>query len=379
MSDRDEERLARIALSQLTEPGDPKLIRTAASVGVVELYEHLRGERDLFGMREDAAVRLADIHPERDMERADARGIRFVIPGDAEWPTRLDALAECGGQAGREGVPLGLWVQGPLRLDQVAHSVAVVGSRSATSYGAEVAIEIGATVAEAGTCVVSGAAFGIDQAAHRGALAAEGPTIAVMANGLDRVYPAAHTNLVRYIAEHGLVVSELALGCTVTRWRLLARNRIIAALGAGTVVVEAALRSGALSTANWTQSLSRPVMAVPGPVTSEPSAGCHQLIRSGAASLVTCGGEVLELTGASGDHLMAEPRGEERPRDRLNLRQAQVLDAVPAAQEAPTESIARAAGMSLRSVLALLEELYDLEFVVRGENGWQLSALARSA
>src|SRR3954447_15859043 len=175
-----------------------------------------------------------------------------------------------------------------------ARSVAVVGSRSATTYGAAVAGDIAATLGAAGHTVVSGAAFGIDNAAHRGALAAQGPTVAVLACGVDRAYPAAHRPLLDYIAEVGVVVSEAAPGCAPTRIRFLARNRLIAAFGQGTVVVEAAIRSGALNTASWTTELRRVLMGVPGPVTSAPSAGVHQLVRSRDALLVTSGQEVLE-------------------------------------------------------------------------------------
>ena len=154
--------------------------------------------------------------------------------------------------------PIGLWVRGPLRLDELADSVAVVGSRSATTYGEDVARELGAGLARAGDCLVSGAAFGIDQAAHRGALAVGGPSVAVLACGVDRAYPAAHRDLIDHLAPAGAVVSELPPGCAPLRMRFLARNRIIAALTRGTVLVEAALRSGALNTAGWADSLSPP-------------------------------------------------------------------------------------------------------------------------
>ena len=176
---------------------------------------------------------------------------------------------------------------------------------------------------------MSGAAFGIDQAAHRGALASRGPTVAVLACGADRAYPAAHRSLIDYIAEVGLVVSEAAPGCAPTRIRFLARNRLIAALPAATVVVEAAVRSGALNTANWAAGLGRTVMGVPGPVTSARRPGSHQLIRARDALLVTSGEEVLEAVGADGRLRLADPREPESPRDRLSAGERQVLDAVP--------------------------------------------------
>ena len=228
--------------------------------------------------------------PERDLERAGGLGIRFVVPGDDEWPVALDDLARAPHLHERGGVPLGLWCRGPLRLAEVVEqAVAVVGSRSATSYGGSVAGEIAGALARESWTVVSGAAFGIDQAAHRGALASRGPTVAVLACGADRAYPSAHRSLIDYIADVGLVVSEAAPGCAPTRIRFLARNRVIAALARGTVVVEAAVRSGALNTASWAAGLGRAVMGVPGPVTSAPSAGVHQLIRARDAVLVTSG------------------------------------------------------------------------------------------
>jgi DNA processing protein len=289
----------------------------------------------------------------------------------------VEDLLTAGEVQRRGGPPLGLWAKGPVRLDALADSVAVVGSRSATTYGAEVSTSISAILARAGAPVVSGAAFGIDQAAHRGALTGGGaPTVAVLACGVDRAYPAAHRGLLEHQGAEGLVVSELAPGCSPTRLRFLARNRLIAALTRGTVVVEAAVRSGALNTANWAARLNRAVLGVPGPVTSAPSQGVHQLIRTGAATLVTSGEEVLEVVGAAGSHLLEEPRGPERQRDLLSLRHQQVLDAVPVATGAGADSIARTAGMGLLEVRSALHRLEVLGLVEAGEGGWRLAALA---
>jgi DNA processing protein len=364
-----DDRLARAALCRLGEPGDPRLVGLVRDLGAVTVHDHLRSERGPDGLASDVAQRLAALDPRGDLDRAARAGIRYVTPGDDEWPSSLDALAGVETVAGRTGAPLGLWVRGPLRVDEaVRSSVAVVGSRSATSYGADVAGEIGATVARAGCTVVSGAAFGIDQASHRGALAVSGPTIAVLACGVDRPYPSAHRQLIEHIAEVGLVISELAPGCAPTKLRFLARNRIIAGLAGGTVVVEAAIRSGALNSATWTKRVNRPVMGVPGPVTSAPSAGVHQLIRCGEAVLVTSGAEVLEVLAPVGECLLAEPREPERPHDRLTLRDQQVLDAVPAQQPASPESIARTAGLALDAVLGGLERLVEVGLVEHAGN-----------
>ena len=364
------DRVARAALCRLGEPGDPRLTGLVADVGAPLVYDRLLSETDERGLASDVAQRLSALDPVGDLRRAAERGIRFVVPGDEEWPARLGDLDRAEPLAGRGGAPLGLWVRGPLHLaETVERAVAVVGSRSATSYGGGVAGEIGATLAKQGHTVVSGAAFGIDQSAHRGALAMRGPTIAVLACGVDRAYPSAHRQLLDYIADTGLVVSELAPGCAPTKLRFLSRNRIIAALCGGTVVVEAAIRSGALNTASWALRLNRTLMGVPGPVTSAPSAGVHQLIRARDALLVTSGEEVLELVAPAGEHTLAEPRAPERPHDRLSLLDQQVLDAVPVEQAAAPVSIARTAGVALPRVRDALARLVAAGLVESGADG----------
>jgi DNA processing protein len=371
-----DERLARLALSRLGEPGGLRMAGLVAEVGAETLYAKLLSGRDAHGMRNDVAARLAHIEPERDLDRAVRRGIRWIVPGDPEWPPSLDDLDAAAPLQALGGAPLGLWVRGPLRLDTLPTPVAVVGSRSATTYGTEVAAELGAGLARAGATVVSGAAFGIDQAAHRGALAADGPTVAVLACGVDRAYPASHQQLLDHVGEHCAIVSELAPGCAPMRVRFLSRNRVIAALSRGTVVVEAAVRSGALNTASWTARLNRTLMGVPGPVTSAPSEGVHQLIRSGAATLVTGAGDVLELTGQMGEHLTEVPRAPETPRDRLTRRQQRVLDAVPVVRPAPADSIARAAGLGPSEVVSALDVLLGSGLVERLPTGWRLAEQA---
>ena len=373
MTAGDQDRLARVALSRLTEPGDLRVARLVDQLGASRLHELLASERDVGGVLTDIAARLAESNPERDLEQAARLGIRYVVPADAEWPEQLADLraAEPLDRAG--GMPLGLWVRGPLRLPELPRSVAVVGARSATTYGADVSGSIAQSVVRAGWSVVSGAAFGIDVAAHRGALAAGGSTVAVLACGVDRAYPKAHSQLLDYLAQHGAVVSELAPGCAPTRLRFLTRNRLIAALSRGTVVVEAAVRSGALNTASWTTRLNRPLMAVPGPVTSAPSEGTHQLIRTHAATLVTSGSEVLEVLGDVGEHLLEEPRGPVRERDQLQRRHQQVLEVVPVSRPAAAASIARTAGLGLLEVGRTLGHLEQLGLVRLAGDGWLLA------
>ncbi len=367
------DRVARAALSRLAEPGDIRLAGLVAELGAGHVYDLLLNEQDVAGVYTDVASRLRGLDPARELADAAARGIRFVCPGDAEWPSSVGALDGCEDVNGRGGAPLGLWVRGPLSLAEAADgSVAVVGSRSATSYGAGVAADIAADLGKEGVCVTSGAAFGIDQAAHRGALASRGPTIAVLACGVDRAYPSAHKNLLDYIADVGAVVSELPPGCAPTKFRFLSRNRLIAALSAGVVVVEAAVRSGALNTANWATRLHRPLMGVPGPVTSAPSEGVHELLRRGDAILVTCGRDVLELVSPAGSFLADVRRAPERPRDRLDARTSQVLDAVPVLQAVSADSIARTAGLGEREVRVALDQLFAKGLVERSGALWRL-------
>lgn len=371
MSAPDDDRLARVALNRLGEPGDLRLTGLVAELGAV-LVRDLLAQQRAEGLPADVALRLADVEPEAELEQAARRGLRFVVPGDEEWPAVLDDLHAVPGLHERGGVPVGLWVRGSVPLSELGRAVGVVGSRAATAYGESVAGELGAGCGFAQVPIVSGAAFGIDAAAHRGALAAGAPTVAVLACGADRAYPAAHRRLLDEIAESGAVVAEAAPGCSPLRIRFLARNRLIAALTRGTVVVEAALRSGALNTATWATRLNRPLMGVPGPVTSAPSAGVHELIRQGGTTLVTSAADVLELVGAAGEHL-AEPRASPQTRrDALTARGRQVLDAVPVASRAPVDSIARVAGVGLLEVRAVLGRLHAAGLVDVAPTGWRL-------
>jgi DNA processing protein len=367
------ERLARLALTLVREPGDLWLTTSVAEVGGIALQDHLLRARHLRDSLREVASRLAEVEPERELARAVRLGLRFVIPGDDEWPAQVGDLEHADPLDTMGGPPLGLWVRGPVRLDEIARSVAVVGARSATTYGTDVAAEIASAVARDGWVVVSGGAFGVDIAAHRGALGAGGTTVAVLACGADRVYPQAHAEILEHIAEHGAVVSESPPGHAPLKSRFLSRNRLIAALTRGTVVVEAARRSGALNTATWAARLHRPLMGVPGPVTSAPSEGVHRLLRSGQASVVTTGEDVLEVVGELGEHLAPEPRGPERTHDALTPRLRQVLEAVPAARPAPADSISRTAGVGPDHTHAALTVLARKGLVAPVGQGWRLA------
>jgi len=365
------ERAARMLLTGIGEPGHPKLLADVAEFGAQSVVAGLRsGEHALAG---SLAERLTRFDPRRELETAARIGARYVVPGDDEWPESLDDLAEAPVLHERGGTPIGLWVRGPADLAAVSETaVAVVGSRSCTIDGAELAAGLAADLSGLGYTIVSGAAIGIDQAAHRGCLAARGTTIAVLACGVDRAYPLAHRELIARIGHEGLVVSEAALGAAPMQIRFLARNRIIAGLCAGTVVVEAAIRSGALNTASWAEGINRMVMGVPGSVRSEPSSGVHELIRSRGALLVTRAAEVVEALAPMGRATLPIPRDELRPRDLLTHEQRQVLDAVPATQPAGLASIARVAGLAPGAVARALDTLLADAFVEQEEAGWRL-------
>lgn len=366
------ERLARAVLSRLGEPGDAVLGRWLSRLPAVDVVRAIRdgtvpGHPGADADRVAAyRARLVEVDPAADLERVRTVGGRFIIPGDTEWPSQLDDLGD--------GRPIGLWLAGTGSLRLLAlRSVAVVGARACTAYGAHVAGELSAQLAERGWVVVSGAAYGIDAAAHRGALAVGGMTVGVLACGVDVAYPRGNADLIRRIASQGLLLSELPPGEHPTRFRFVLRNRVIAALTRGTVVVEAALRSGALSTARRARDLNRHTMGVAGPVTSELSAGVHALIRGGGATLVTDAAEVAELIGAIGDDLAPQRSGPVLPRDLLEPAAARVLEAVPATAEgAPVERLARQSGLPPDEVLQRLYELGSLGHVERHGAHWRL-------
>ncbi|MFI1973103.1 DNA-processing protein DprA [Streptomyces cinnamoneus] len=363
------ERLARAALTRLTEPGDEAVGRWLRQLGPVDLMRGLTGAGPPpAGARADrlagCRARAAGLDPAGDLAAAARLGGRFLCPGDHEWPTQLDDLGDAR--------PVGLWVRGSPDVRRWAlRSVAVVGARACTGYGSHVAATLGAGLAERGWVVVSGAAYGVDGAAHRGALAAGGATVAVLASGIDVPYPRGHAELLGRVGEQGLVLAELPPGGHPTRSRFVLRNRVIAALTRGTVVVEAELRSGSLVTARRAIELGRHTMGVPGPVTSGLSAGVHELLREGA-SLVTGAADVIELVGSIGD-LAPERRGPVVPRDLLDADAARVLEAVPGRGGAGVAAVAREAGTGAERALAKLYELQALGFVERLGDLWQLA------
>lgn len=364
--DTADERTARAVWSRLTEPGDliaaRFVARHGAAAALALVLTAADGDADV---QARWRTRLTGVDPRRDLATLDRFGGRLVVPGDEEWPGLLEPLGE------RQ--PFCLWLRGPARLEQASgRAAALVGARASTEYGEHTARELAYGCAERGICVVSGAAYGVDAAAHRGALAAAGLTVAVLACGVDRPYPRGNADLVDRIAAEGLVASEVPPGSSPTRNRFVHRNRLIAALAAATVVVEAGWRSGASITAREAEMLGRPVGAVPGPVTSAASAGCHRLLRDGAVC-VTSAAEAAELVDPIGSAPAEQPVLVPAPHDDLSEVDVRVLDALPLGHPRPSSSLAVVAGLDEPTLAASLGRLELLGLALRSAAGWRRS------
>ncbi|MGR7023389.1 DNA-processing protein DprA [Geodermatophilus sp. URMC 62] len=381
-------RRARAWLTRATEPGSVELWRWIDDVGPVAAVRALRAGTAPETARALVGVRAGDDASLADLRRAERCGARLVVPEDDEWPalplhSLTVAVVSRAGEVEQSDrttalvPPVGLWVRGAARLDEVAdRSVAVVGARASTAYGEHVAAELGHQLGERGWTVVSGGAYGIDAAAHRGALAAGAPTVAVLACGVDRPYPVAHSAVFSRITDGGgLLVSEWPPGAAPHRHRFLVRNRIIAALTRGTVVVEAAARSGALATARRARGLGKEVLVVPGPVTSVMSVGCHELLREeeAGARLVTGAAQVVEAVGGIGADLAEPPARPPGPRDGLSDLARRVLDACPVRVGVSAERLAAVAGCDPLEALRVLPALELAELVQWTGTGWRLA------
>jgi DNA processing protein len=361
---------ARAYLLRVAEPPAAATVRFVERLGPVAAAEAIRRGDVPKEVAEETSGRRAADRVDVDLAAAAGCGARLLTPEHPDWPhwpfasfTRTDS--------DQLVPPLALWVRGRGGLaDLTERAVAVVGARAATGYGTHTAADLAAGLVLAGRTVVSGAAIGIDGAAHRGALTAGGPTVAVLACGIDRAYPASHTGLIERIAQHGLVVSEYPPGAVPARHRFLVRNRLIAGLAAGTVVVEAAHRSGAQRTASDARELGTVLMAVPGPVGSAVSAGCHELIRLGAL-LVTRAAEIAEATGRLGAETAEEVGRPRRPTDGLDPVQTRVHDALPPRAARAVHWLAEEAGLGVEAVRAALTELERRGLAEYREGRWQ--------
>ena len=360
-------------LSRVLEAPCSELAELVMRVGPVEAADRIR--RGAVGndlARRTVARRDIDCAAE-DLELLHRRGGRLLTADDDEWPGL--AFAAFTGAPVRDKpqgrAPLALWVIGPLRLDDVAErAVAIVGTRACTAYGEYVAADLSAGLAEHDVAVVSGGAYGIDGAAHRAALAADGVTVAVLAGGVDVLYPAGHSALLHRVATHGLLVSEYPPGVRPARHRFLTRNRLVAALSGATVVVEAGIRSGAASTAAWARALGRVVCAVPGPITSAASTGCHILLQAGA-ELVTRADEVREIIGRAGEFAGEQPRPAD-VLDALTDIERRVYEALPGRGARTPDEIAVASGLPATEVLGPLAMLEIAGLIERHEGRWRL-------
>jgi len=414
--DIDDPIVAALAWSRMAEPGDLTAGTITTQLGVTEalrwlisepllspLFTPARGGNNRTNVGEapekspakavlHAAIdtwrmRLEDFDPMADIAASRSLGASLLTPSDPRWPAKLAVLGAA--------APYLLWVLGDACFAQGDHqAVAVVGARAATSYGEQVATDLALGLAERGLSVASGGAYGIDAAAHRGALAAPGSTIAFMAGGIDRLYPPGNNALLRAVsqAQGCAVVSELPPGSVPYRSRFLARNRLIAAISDVTVVVEAAWRSGALSTARQAANYLRPVGAVPGPITSMASAGCHQLIRDSIAVCVTDVAEVIELTNQAALLEPKEGRAEpplgtgnesgkarnaaDKVKDRalldgLPAETQHVYEALPFKRAITVESVLGVVAQPLYTVLSALAVLETRGLVVQNGNKWR--------
>lgn len=290
------EAMARVAWTVLTEPNDSVAGALIEARGAVEALSIALGQTPYPKTRTqvesiarwEQRTKLSEV--EHAIRRAREVGAHLLIPGDAAWPTSVDELGAHS--------PIALWVRGDASLLTAEPRVAIVGTRSATSYGLQVTREFTSDLVRSGAVLLGGGAFGVEGESHRAALAAGGKTIAFIGNGVDRAYPAAHDNLLQRIAEHGALVSEVTMGASASKWRFTSRQRLIAAVSQAVIVVEAGYRSGTLVAAGNAVNLKRPLGAVPGPVTSPASSGCHALIRDQGAACVTSAADIKALLAA---------------------------------------------------------------------------------
>ena len=360
-------------LSRVAEPPCAELAALVQAVGPVEAADRVRRGLVDDALAQHTESRRAIDCATDDLELLARRGGRLITPDRDEWPTLAFAAFGSGPAVSKpQGrAPLVLWALGPARLDETAQrSAALVGTRAATTYGEQITADLADGLAEHDVAVISGGAYGIDGAAHRAALAADGVTVGVLAGGLDIPYPAGHSALLHRIGADGLLVTEYPPGVRPARHRFLTRNRLVAAFAGAAVVVEAGLRSGAANTAAWARALGRAVAAVPGPVTSSASAGCHALLRNGA-ELVTRADDVVELVGRMGELAPEEPRPA-TALDGLSDAERQVYEALPGRGVATVDEIAVAAALEPARILAPLAMLELAGLAERDDGRWRI-------
>lgn len=380
------ERFARATWTGIAEPGDRTAGLVTQALGAADALEGVVARWPSSQWAGAVFAAGVDGVPESEFQQAMERwhprlksavallalrqavryGTRLLVPDADGWPVGLEDLGL--------HAPIGLWMRGTdVALAALARSVALVGARSATTYGENVVMEVSAGLVDRGYTVVSGAAYGIDGMAHRAALASRGVTVAFLAGGVDRFYPSGHDSLLTRIVAEGAIISELPCGQPPTKWRFLQRNRLIAAASQATVVVEAGWRSGSLNTAGHAAQIGRPIGAVPGPVSSAASAGCHRLIRDYDATLVTNADEVAQLLTAPGESATgsvgqaSRVQGVARP---PSAEETRLLDALSFSAPREVADVAARAGLSVAAVQSLLGAFEIDERVTEKERGW---------
>jgi DNA processing protein len=364
-------------LSRVAEPPCAELAALVRGVGPVEAADRVRRGLVEGNLARHTAARRESDCAAADLDLLARRGGRLITPDSDEWPTLAFAAFE-GATRSRGGAPLVLWALGPSRLEEVAErSAALVGTRASTAYGEHMAGDLAAGLVERDVAVVSGGAYGIDGAAHRAVLEAEGVTVAALAGGIDVPYPAGHSTLLHRIGQHGLLFTEYPPGDRPARHRFLTRNRLVAAVSGAAVVVEAGLRSGAANTAAWARALGRVVGAVPGPVTSSASAGCHALLRTGA-ELITRADDIVELVGRIGELAAEEPRPS-TPLDGLGEAERRVYEALPGRGAATVDEIAVGSGLVPEQVLGPLAMLELAGLAQRDDGRWRIVRAGHAA
>lgn len=380
------ERFARAAWTGIAEPGDRVAGVIVASMGATKALDAIvsRANIDTIAQALEGEVTNDELQQavERWAPRLQSRvallaltqaaryAVRLLIPGDQAWPAGLDDLGP--------HAPLALWLRGnESTLATTGGSIALVGARAATGYGEHVAMEASAGLVDRGYTIVSGAAYGIDGMAHRAALASSGQTIAVLAGGVDRFYPSGHEALLTRIVEEGAVVSELPCGAAPTKWRFLQRNRLIAAMSNATIVLEAGWRSGSLNTAGHAAALGRPLGAVPGPVTSAASAGCHRLIREFSAVCVTNADEMAELAPLPTATAAQHDTDASREVAGVSAEHLRITDALSARSARPVDDLAARSGLSIAAVQTVLGTMQLEGTATERASGWVKIAATR--
>ncbi len=375
-------RRARAGLLRTTEPPAPVMLRFIAAHGVLPAWDAVRTHRaptnaELPTWVHDADPTELDATVDSDLDTAASVGARLISPEHDEWPAAALMGLQQAHTAGTVGAapPIALYVRGATLTDVPNNAVTLVGSRANTAYGARVATDLAYELASHDWTIVSGAAFGIDTCAHRAALSTGHPqsTVAVLACGIERAYPAANTELLHRISQDGTVLTEYAPGSVPAKHRFLVRNRLIAALGAATVVVEAGRRSGTLSTAAAARAQHRVVMAVPGPITSGLSVGCHLLIADRDAQLVTSAADIEAILRPAGQYTFTAPAAAEADvaQPHLDDDTARIHAALPARRAISVAEIARLARLPTAEVLGGLALLDLAGLATRTSTGWR--------